>query len=463
MRCIVLFHLLLLFGMYSAQNYKNLALRGEATQAHPYFGADKYGSATSAIDGSRNNLFLDGSCSHTAEMSNPWWRVDLLDSYVITQIIVTNRGDCCEERINGAEIRIGNSNQSNGVENPLAATISSMPRGASQTINITGGMEGRYVTVVIPGSKKILTLCEVEVYGHFVPSKNLALRGKATESSHYRGELGGFVDAYKAIDGNRNPNLRKGSCTHTERESNPWWRVDLLDSYVITQVIVTNRGDCGEERINGANIHIGNSLQNNGVENPRAAIISSIPSGTSQVINIPGHMEGRYVTIVIPGSDQVLTLCEVEVYGYRAPTGENLALLGKATQSSQYDIGDASKAIDGNRRNRYTQASCSHTSNDLSPWWRLDMLKTRKVFSIKVVNRDSFEERLSGAEIRIGDSLDNNGNNNPRCAVITVSLGKSLYEFACNGMEGRYVNIVIPGRSEYLTLCEVEVYGSTLE
>uniref|UniRef100_A0A087Y3U5 Si:ch211-215k15.4 n=1 Tax=Poecilia formosa TaxID=48698 RepID=A0A087Y3U5_POEFO len=329
MRCIVLFHLLLLFGMYSAQNYKNLALRGEATQAHPYFGAD----------------------NHTAEMSNPWWRVDLLDSYVITQIIVTNRGDCCEERINGAEIRIGNSNQSNGVENPLAATISSMPRGASQTINITGGMEGRYVTVVIPGSKKILTLCEVEVYGHFVPSKNLALRGKATESSHYRGELGGFVDAYKAIDGNRNPNLRKGSCTHTERESNPWWRVDLLDSYVITQVIVTNRGDCGEERINGANIHIGNSLQNNGVENPRAAIISSIPSGTSQVINIPGHMEGRYVTIVIPGSDQVLTLCEVEVYGYRAPTGENLALLGKATQSSQYQIGDASKAIDGNRRN----------------------------------------------------------------------------------------------------------------
>ena len=31
--------------------------------------------------------------------------------------------------------------------------------------------------------------------------------------------------------------------------------------------------------------------------------------------------------------------------------------------------------------------------------------------------------------------------------------------FVCNGMEGRYVNIVIPGRQEYLTLCEVEVTG----
>ncbi len=35
--------------------------------------------------------------------------------------------------------------------------------------------------------------------------------------------------------------------------------------------------------------------------------------------------------------------------------------------------------------------------------------------------------------------------------------------FQCDGMEGRYINIVIPGRKEYLTLCEVEVYGSPLD
>ncbi|XP_027868790.1 fucolectin-3-like [Xiphophorus couchianus] len=293
--------------------------------------------------------------------------------------------------------------------------------------------------------------------------RNVALRGKATESSHYKGEWDELVDAYKAIDGNRNSNLKKGSCTYTDTESNPWWRVDLLDSYVVTQVIVTNRGDCCEERINGAEIRIGNALQNNGVENPLAATISSIPTGDSQVINISGRMEGRYVTIVIPGSEKTLSLCEVEVYGYRTPTGQNLALLGKATQSSLLEFGLAYNAIDGNRHNEWNQASCSHTKSDLSPWWRLDMLKTRKVFSVKVVNRDSLQERLNGAEIRIGDSLENNGNNNPRCAVITVSSGKNLYEFNCNEMDGRYVNIVIPGRNEFLTLCEVEVYGSTME
>ena len=49
-----------------------------------------------------------------------------------------------------------------------------------------------------------------------------------------------------------------------------------------------------------------------------------------------------------------------------------------------------------------------------------------------------------------------------RCAVISsIPAGKS-HTFQCNGIEGRYVNIVIPGRREYLTLCEVEVYGYSI-
>uniref|UniRef100_A0A3P9QA12 Si:ch211-215k15.4 n=1 Tax=Poecilia reticulata TaxID=8081 RepID=A0A3P9QA12_POERE len=285
-------------------------------------------------------------------------------------------------------------------------------------------------------------------------SENVALRGKATQARRYIGEWDIFGAASNAIDGNTNSVFRDGSCSHTEQQSNPWWRVDLLDSYVVTRVIITNREDCCEERINGAEIRIGNSIQFNGIENPRGAF---------KVIDILNRIEGRYVTIVIPGSGKILTLCEVEVYGYRAPTGENLALQGRASQSSLNGVYLPYNAIDGNRGNQLIKGSCSQTSNDSNPWWRLDLRKTRKVFSIKVVNQDSAEERLNGTEIRIGDSLDNNGNNNSRCGVITVSPGKSLYEFDCNGMDGRYVNIVIPDRSEYLTLCEVEVYGSTLE
>lgn len=50
-----------------------------------------------------------------------------------------------------------------------------------------------------------------------------------------------------------------------------------------------------------------------------------------------------------------------------------------------------------------------------------------------------------------------------RCAVITSIPAGGIQEFQCNGMDGRYVNVVIPGREEYLSLCEVEVYGSVLD
>ena len=92
--------------------------------------------------------------------------------------------------------------------------------------------------------------------------------------------------------------------------------------------------------------------------------------------------------------------------------GENLAVQGKASQSSLYSTLTAYNAIDGNRDS--VRNSCSCTDNDFNPWWRLDLGKTHKIFSVKITNRDSYSNRLNGAEIRIGDSLERNGNNNPR-------------------------------------------------
>ncbi|KAM7382936.1 hypothetical protein PAMP_002630 [Pampus punctatissimus] len=313
-----------------------------------------------------------------------------------------------------------------------------------------------------------LGTCSANVY------QNVALRGKATQ-----GSWDAFGAASNAIDGNRESNYRAGSCTHSVKQNNPWWRVDLLDSYVITSIIITNRGDCCAERLNGAEIHIGNSLLQNGVANPVVAVVPNIPAGRSFPITLNKHVEGRYVTVVIPGQAKILTLCEVEVFGYPAPTdsnirddvcncffhtGENLAIHGKATQSSIYENCMAYYAIDGNRASNWAEGSCTHTRNDFGPWWRLDLQKTHKVFSVKITNRKSdTAERLNGAEIRIGDSLVNNGNRNPRCAVIHNIPRGYTQTFQCNGMNGRYVNIVIPGRKEFLTLCEVEVYGSSLD
>ncbi|XP_047009558.2 fucolectin-like [Ictalurus punctatus] len=138
---------------------------------------------------------------------------------------------------------------------------------------------------------------------------NVALGGIATQSSVFSNSF----PADLAIDGNRGSNLVFQSCTHTDTDYNPWWRVDLLAVYDISSVIITNRWDVAPERINGAEIHIGNSLVNNGNNNPRCVVISSIPAGVSA--NYTCKMRGRYVNINIPHVRGYLTLCEVEVYG----------------------------------------------------------------------------------------------------------------------------------------------------
>ncbi|KAK2902686.1 hypothetical protein Q8A67_007399 [Cirrhinus molitorella] len=294
-------------------------------------------------------------------------------------------------------------------------------------------------------------------------AKNLALYGKATQSDLVENPWAAEGHASNAIDGNHDPYYEHGSCTSTEWQNDPWWRLDLLDEYVVTSITITNQKGL-PERLDGAEIHIGKSLLRNGNGNQLAAKISSIPGGRSHTFELKKGISGRYVSVVIPGSKRLLTLCEVEVYGYPAPDGENVALQGKATQSSLYENGFASNANDGNKDGVYNRGSCSHTQKGLSPWWRLDLLKKHKVFSVVITNRaEATSARLNGAQIRIGNSLDSNGNNNPRCAVISSIPAGFSTTFACNGMEGRYINVVIPGREEYLTLCEVEVYGSPLD
>ncbi|CAJ0943518.1 unnamed protein product [Ranitomeya imitator] len=117
-------------------------------------------------------------------------------------------------------------------------------------------------------------------------------------------------------------------------------------------------------------------------------------------------------------------------------------------------------AIDGNQDSDFSHGSCSHTDGDFSPWWRVDLLRSYRINRITITNRKyCCEERLNGAEILVGDSLYNNGNNNPRCAVVTTIPRGATQVFLCHDMVGRYVNVIVRGRNEYLHMCEVQVFG----
>ncbi|XP_042615342.1 fucolectin-7-like isoform X1 [Cyprinus carpio] len=306
----VILLLTLCTGLCVADLKGNLALNARVVQSslgHPQ------GVAEHAVDGNRDSNYAKGSCTHTTAEFNPWWRADLGNVYSISNVSITNRGDCCKERLRGAQIRIGNKLENNGNNNELAATVLTVPDGT--VTFVFEPVNGRYVNIFLPGNDEILTLCEVEVFAEkdkplytCVP-RNLALGGKAVQSTTYSS----FGAAQNAIDGNRQSIHALGSCSVTNGDKDPWWRVDLLGIYRVTRVSITNRGDCCEKRIEGIQIRIGNSLENNGNNNQLAATVGPIPLGDTKTFEFK-PVSGRYVNLIVPGRNEYLTLCEVEVY-----------------------------------------------------------------------------------------------------------------------------------------------------
>ncbi|KAI3376244.1 hypothetical protein L3Q82_016753, partial [Scortum barcoo] len=483
-------------------NLQNVALNKIATQSS----IKDFGDARRAVDGNRNPTYISGSCSCSSFEPNPWWMVDLQHVYKISAIAITNRDDYIY-KLDGAEIWIGNSIEANDNTKIRCAVIPYIP-GGNTFYFPCNDFEGRYVTVLLR-SKGVLSLCEVEVFtadygndtchvmllqqcGIFMhsihncnddmreqpqeitniticllmfeayPLANVALKGEATQSSTLS-----FATASKAIDGMRNSYYSDGFCSHTaENKTNPWWRVDLGRTHIITSVKVTNRGDCCAERLDGAEIRIGNSLDNNGNSNPRCASISHISAGKTYTYYCEGgSIEGRFVNVIIPGKGRTLSLCEVEVYA--APAAEalpNVALNKPTAQASTLGIltGQPSNAVNGCKTRVVSWVCCSHTNQQDSPWWRVDLLALHKVSAVTIVNReDCCSERLTGAQILIGNS--SLYSDNPRCGTVSSTTGTFIHTFKCTGMNGRYVFVFIPGVDKTLTLCAVEVYASLAE
>ncbi|CAN2390463.1 eel-Fucolectin Tachylectin-4 Pentaxrin-1 Domain [Pristimantis euphronides] len=162
-------------------------------------------------------------------------------------------------------------------------------------------------------SAALLCLLCTAAANSIVPDKNIALHGRAAQSSVFSGT----TNAINAIDGNLDTNLYHGSCSCTNIQMSPWWRVDLHRPYKISRIVITNRGDCCGQRLNGGKILVGNSLENNGNNNAFCAGINSIPDGGTQTFWC-NNLVGQYVNIILPGKTDYLQLCEVQVFGIPA-------------------------------------------------------------------------------------------------------------------------------------------------
>ena len=130
------------------------------------------------------------------------------------------------------------------------------------------------------------------------------------------------------------------------------------------------------------------------------------------------------------------------------------------TQSSTTSPYSAANALDGN-----PSSSCTQTSSQTNPWWRVDLNSTRSILGGKIWNRrDSFAERLDGFQVWVGNGHLFNDPANTLCYTasntpITFFSDNFFMSFDCVG-KGRYLYIILP-RYDILSICEVEIYAAT--
>jgi hypothetical protein len=298
----------------------NVAQGKTARQSSTFDGA----AASRAVDGNTNGDYAAGSVSHTEATGQPFWEVDLGQSQFVSGVEISNRTDCCGERLTDFYVIVSPTALPDGLSQALAtpgakATYFSGTAGA--TVRPLIYASGRYVRVQLRGMES-LQLAEVKVFGHApTPAPlvvNRAFGKSATQSST---ELGAV--AARAVDGFTSGNFAGDSVTHTSSSGADVWDVDLGRDRFVSQVELWNRSDCCSERLNNYYVFVsptplpGNSLAAMGDLEQYAYSYS--PGVAAHHQRTGFHAKGRYVRVALSGparSGSVpLSLAEVKVFG----------------------------------------------------------------------------------------------------------------------------------------------------
>jgi hypothetical protein len=153
-------------GSGSPGSSTDLAQGKPATQSstYPYTGT----GAASAVDGSTDGNFFDGSVTTTNLDTNAWWQVDLGVSVAIRNIAIWNRTDCCGSRLNDYWVFVSDTPFS-PTDTPATLALRPGTWSSHQTATpspssvIAAGAQGRYVRVQLTGAN-YLSLAEVQVF-----------------------------------------------------------------------------------------------------------------------------------------------------------------------------------------------------------------------------------------------------------------------------------------------------------
>ncbi len=136
---------------------------------------------------------------------------------------------------------------------------------------------------------------------------NIALTGNASQSSTAFGGV-----ASRAIDGNTSGVYNQDSVTHTANSNQPMWQVLLSDTSTIESIVLFNRTDnCCTSRLTNYTVSI---LDDNGTT-LFSEFFSDAPDPSNTIV-VGSVVDAATVRVELQGNNAVLSLAEVQVFGY---------------------------------------------------------------------------------------------------------------------------------------------------
>ncbi|XP_069077171.1 pentraxin fusion protein-like [Pleurodeles waltl] len=140
--------------------------------------------------------------------------------------------------------------------------------------------------------------------------RNLARKARVEQSSTHPQYP--YATAARAIDGIRSGNSARYQCSQTDMEENAWWRLELKRSTNIGAVILYNRNDCCFKRLYDAHVLIQEEKHHPG---KLCGVVNKFIVFQPSIGFCCHGVTGKFIKITIPKRKEMLTLCEVVVYG----------------------------------------------------------------------------------------------------------------------------------------------------
>ncbi|XP_078353730.1 uncharacterized protein LOC144638391 [Oculina patagonica] len=381
---------------------ENLAL-GRPTNQSSTYSNEFIGVAESgrAVDGNPDTNMRNLHCSHTGSDNPSWWRVDLGSDHVpVSEIHIVNRFGIDQEYYKDFKITLGDSTAV--TSNTRCKGLYTFFNFKASAVCLTDPLKtGRYVGIMTTRpTPQSLQLCEVEVYSR----ENLAFGKQTNQSSTDQGGV-----SSRGVDGNSATNYNEASCTLTQSENNPWWRVDLGQVEAVSEVYIVNRDSLGN-RLSHFEIRVGTISSGGGVINPKCGGTYGVPGGKGLSFFCRPPLYGRYVTIRSL-TNEPLTLCEVEVYSERRACP--MQAIGVASSYAFPDNSfSASSSSSGNEafkgRLDNVGAWSPNSNNDASDYLQIDLKYEFVICAVATQGKETADHWTTKYKIRLSLTGSNN-------------------------------------------------------